>query len=99
MKLELTGNGFTIDAADLGRLLERPPTEVQRLMREGVITTRFERGEGDDEGRSRVTFFDESRRVRLIVDADGEVLKRSRVSAPPPPGRPDQEGPAPAKRD
>ena len=48
-------------------------------MRDGTITSRFERGEGEDAGRSRVTFFDGGRRVRLIVAADGEVLKRSGV--------------------
>ena len=83
MKLKPTDNGFAIDAEDLGQLLDRPPAEVQRLMREGAITTRFERGEGEDEGRSRVTFFDETRRVRLIVSADGEVIKRSHVHVPP----------------
>ena len=84
MKLEPTENGFAIDAEDLGQLLDRPPAEVQRLMREGAITTRFERGEGEDAGRSRVTFSDETRRVRLIVSADGEVIKRSRMHLPPP---------------
>ncbi len=96
MKLEPTVNGFAIDAEDLGQLLDRPPAEVQRLMREGAITTVFEKGEDEDAGRCRVTFFDGARRVRLIVTADGEVLKRSRVRARPPPGRPDQESRAPA---
>ena len=98
MKLEPTENGFAIDAEDLGQLLERPPAEVQRMMREGAITTRFERGEGEDEGRRRVTFFDGTRRVRLIVAADGEVIKRSRVSAPPATST-QKSGRAPVTRD
>ena len=88
MKLDPIENGFAIDAADLGRLLERPPSEVRRLMREGAITSRFERGEGEDEGRCRLTFFDGARRVRLIVDESGVVLKRNRVRLAPPPSHP-----------
>ena len=99
MRLEPAENGFTIDAADLGRLLERPAADVQRLMREGTITSRFERGEGEDEGRCRVTFFDGDRRVRLVVAADGEVLKRNRVRLTPPPDRTEKQGRAPATRD
>ena len=54
-------------------------------MREGRITSRFERGEGADAGRFRVTFFHGRRRVRLTLDGDGSVLQRSRVTAAPPP--------------
>ena len=86
MKLEPTDAGFAIDAKDLGRLLERAPEEVQRLMRNGAITSRFERGEGEDAGRSRVTFIDGDRRVRLTIRNDGEVLMRNRVRLTPPPG-------------
>ena len=86
MRLEPTETGFAIDARDLGRLLERAPGVVQQLMRNGAITSRFERGEGEDAGRSRVTFFDGDRRVRLTVTDDGEVLKRNRVRLTPPPG-------------
>ena len=57
-------------------------------MRQGRITSRFERGEGADAGRFRVTFFHGPRRVRLTLDGDGPVLQRSRVTAAPPPARP-----------
>jgi hypothetical protein len=83
MRLERNGDGFMIDAADLGRLLELEPDAVQDLMRRGAITSVFERGEGEDEGRFRLTFTHGARRVRLIVDAVGEVLQRSRTSATP----------------
>ncbi len=49
------------------------------MMRDGRITSLFERGEGDDAGRYRVTFRDGARSVRLIVDASGHVLKRTRT--------------------
>lgn len=77
MRLEPIENGFAIEAADLARLFGRQPAEVQRMMREGRITSLFERGEGADAGRFRVTFQDGVRRIRLTVDANGAVLKRS----------------------
>lgn len=79
MKLDPTDDGYTIDAADLAHLFDRAPSEIQRMMRDGAITTRFERGEGEDEGRCRVTFYDGKRRVRLIVDSGGRVLRRTRT--------------------
>jgi hypothetical protein len=84
MKLEPSPEGFTIDAVDLGQLLEIEAEAVQGMMRSGEITSRFERGEGEDAGRFRLTFFHGRRRVTLIVGA-GEVLQRSRASAAPPP--------------
>lgn len=81
MKLEPMEGGFAIDAADLGQLLDRPAVEVQQLMRSGTLTSRFERGEGEDEGRNRLTFFDETWHVRLVVSVDGEVIEQNRVRA------------------
>lgn len=77
--------GFVIDAKDLGPLLGVDPSEVPRLMRDGLITRRFERGEGEDEGRFRLTFLHGATTLRLILDADGIVLERSRVLGSPAP--------------
>lgn len=78
MRLEKTETGFTIDAADLASLLDLAPEEVCAGMRSGAIVSRFERGEGADEGRSRLTFITAERQVRLIVDRNGAVLQRIR---------------------
>jgi Family of unknown function (DUF6522) len=80
MKLAPPETGFEIDAIDLGPLLELRPADIQRMMREGKITSRFERGEGEDAGRFRLTFFHSNRRVQLTIAGDGEVLKQTRVS-------------------
>ena len=85
MKLEPTKTGFAVNAADLARLFELPAEEVHRLMRKGGITSRFERGEGADAGRFRLTFFYPRRRVQLVVASDGDVLQHNRVSWPVPP--------------
>lgn len=39
MQLERTESGYQIDAVDLGPLLGVVPEEVQRLIREGQIST------------------------------------------------------------
>lgn len=84
MRLEASDDGMTINAADLARLLELPEADVKRMMRAGTITSRFERGEGEDAGRFRLTFFEGDRRIRLIVDGSGEVLQISRSRIVPP---------------
>ena len=87
MRLDRTGDGFAIDAADLGALHDLPVDEVRGLMRAGQITSRVERGEGSDAGRFRVTFTHGRRRVRLTLDGEGTVLQRSRVTTTPPPAQ------------
>jgi hypothetical protein len=85
MQLAPGPDGFTIDATDLGGLFGLPAAGVRELMRSGAITTSFERGEGDDAGRFRLTFRHGRKHVQLIVDAEGRVLQRTSVnhSAPP----------------
>lgn len=80
MNIDMSGDQPTIDARDLGQLLDLPPEEVQRLMRAGEITSRFETGEGEDAGKVRLTFLHRGRRVRLTCTTDGTVLTTSRVT-------------------
>lgn len=70
---------FHLDAAIIGEGLNLEPAEVPLLMREGKITSLCERGEEEDAGRHRLTLFYGNRRLRLIVDKDGTVIKRSIV--------------------
>lgn len=78
-RVEIGEDGVSVDAALLGEALGVPPSDVMRLMREGAITSLFERGEGEDAGRMRLTFFHGSRRFRLVVDETGAILQRSSV--------------------
>jgi hypothetical protein len=87
LRLEPSDGGFTVDAGALGPLIGLEPAEVWRLMRAGAITSRFERGEGEDAGRFRVSFFHGRRRVTLVVDAAGTVLSSVTVSVAEPPAR------------
>ena len=80
MKVTLTKDGATVDAHDLGPLLGLAPAEVPAKMRAGEITSQSEEGADEDAGRTRLTFWYQGLRVRLICDAHGNVVKTSRVS-------------------
>ena len=81
MKVTLTENGATVDAHDLGPLLGLEPSAVPAKMRSGEITSQSEEGVDEDAGRIRLTFWYAGQRVRLICDADGTVLKTTRISS------------------
>jgi Family of unknown function (DUF6522) len=76
-KVEIQGDGSVqIDASIIGRNLGLESLEVQRLMHKGKITSRCERGVDEDAGRYRLTFFHENRRLRLITDSNGWIIRR-----------------------
>jgi hypothetical protein len=68
-----------VDASIVGESLGLEPFEVQSLMRERKLTSSCERGVDEDEGRYRLTFFLGSRRLRLIIDGAGQIIRRSLV--------------------
>jgi Family of unknown function (DUF6522) len=77
-KVEIQGDGaIQIDASIIGQHLGLEPVEVRRLMHEGKLTSRCERGVDEDAGRFRLTFFHENRRLRLITDNTGRIIRRS----------------------
>lgn len=85
MKLTpLPDGGFQIDAHDLGAALGLDPATIPPLMRAGQISHVSETGTGADAGRFRVTFRHGAVRLRLTVDAQGEVIARSLIRTPPP---------------
>ncbi|MFD1794457.1 hypothetical protein FQV27_07790 [Paracoccus aurantiacus] len=72
------GDDFTVEAKVIADGLDLPEHAIARGMSNGAITTRFERGEGEDEGRFRLSFFHRERVLRLTVDASGNILSRAR---------------------
>lgn len=78
MKLTVTDAGVEVAADDLAPLLELEPAALRRQMRDGTVTTLYETGQDEDEGRFRVTFRSADWRVRLTCAGDGTVLKRLR---------------------
>lgn len=83
MKLDVEGGQVTIDARDLAPLIGCRPAEVPGFMRDGRITSLYERGEGADAGRFRVTFRHGGIKVRFTCAEDGTVLSRIRTGAAP----------------
>lgn len=75
----MADGAFQVDATLLGQELGLAPAAVPALMREGKITSRCERGNGPDAGRHRLTFFHQNRRLRLVIDATGQILQRSTI--------------------
>ncbi len=70
---------FVVDAVEIAALLELDVASFQALMRSGRIRSIVERGEGDDEGKTRLTFQSPQWRVRLTCGRDGSVLTSTRV--------------------
>ena len=66
-----------IDAREVAKGLGIDASLVHPLMRAGSITSRVERGEGQDAGRTRLTFFLENRRLQLVLEGDRVVGRYS----------------------
>ena len=73
-------HGSTIvDAETIAQSLGIAAVDVQPLMRSGEMTSRCEIGQDQDAGQTRLTFFLRGSRFRIVVDADGRVLRRSAI--------------------
>ena len=84
-RVEFADGAISIDAALVAEDLGLTPAHVLTSIREGRLTSRCERGVGEDARRFRLTFFHGRRCVRLVVDEQGTVLDRSATDLP---GRP-----------
>jgi hypothetical protein len=79
--VEVTAEGFTVDAEVIAAGFALDPEQVPGMLREGRITSRCETGVEADAGRFRLTFFHAGRALRLTVDAQGRVVQRARYPA------------------
>ncbi|MFC3570186.1 DUF6522 family protein [Paracoccus sp. TOH] len=84
--VEFGKDGVRVEAALLARAFGISADDLKRDMRDGTITSRFERGEGKDAGTVRLIFFSASRRVRITADAGGHVLSCGAADFAGPPG-------------
>ena len=75
--VEFDGKTFQVAAKDLSKGLGLSEAQVMQGMRDGTITSLSERGVDEDEGCHRLTFFGPDRRMHLVVDGTGKILKRS----------------------
>lgn len=77
--IEFEDGAIQVDATIVGESLGIEPSLLQAYMREGKITSLCERGVDEDDGHYRLTFFFESRRFRLMIDKEGNLVQRSSV--------------------
>ncbi|MBN8849667.1 MAG: hypothetical protein J0I73_16465 [Sphingomonas sp.] len=84
-KVRFDNGAVEVDAALIAAGLGIAPEQVQADMRAGRITSACERGVDEDAGTFRLSFFAGNRRLRLTVDAGGELIRRSTVTTGDPP--------------
>lgn len=64
---------FLLPAEMLAARFSWPIETFRDMMRRGLVSSRVERGEGEDEGRWRLSVRCGNRRWQAIVEADGSV--------------------------
>jgi hypothetical protein len=77
MNIEFENGTFTVAAAVIAEPFGLDPSSVPSQMRDGRITSLCERGEEEDVGRYRLTFYHGRRRLRLVVDDSGAIVGRT----------------------
>jgi hypothetical protein len=75
--VEFQQDGISVDANLIAEGFDIEPSAVQDFVRAGTLTSLCERGIDQDVGRYRLSFFYEGRRLRLIVNCEGRVLRQS----------------------
>lgn len=68
-----------VDSALIAPGLGLQPAEFKRLLDTGKIRVLCERGTGEDAGSYRASYYLGDRRVRLLVDAAGNLLQDPEV--------------------
>ena len=84
LTLNRDGDGQFLLPADM--LAERfgwPVRTLQDYMRRGLVASRVERGEGEDDGRWRLSVRCGNRRWQAVVEADGRVSGQKIEIVPP----------------
>lgn len=76
-------DGIRVDATLIASAFRIPPQTVLERIRAGQITTVSEQGVDADAGRFRLTFVLGAGRLRLLIDAEGNVIERSLVVRKP----------------
>jgi hypothetical protein len=77
IEIEGSGESFTVTAEVIAEGLKLNPEQVQPMLAGRLITSWVEAGVDEDLGTCRLTFATDKRRLRLIIDALGEVISTS----------------------
>ena len=76
--VSVTSDGFTVEAEVIAAGFGLDPAEVPGMLRDRRITSRCETGTDEHAGRFRLTFYHDTRALRLTVDTRGTILQRAR---------------------
>lgn len=76
-QIRFTDQMIEIDATLIARGLRMDPDALREAMQQGLVTRIVEKGEGEDAGRFRVTFYSPTCRLRLLFNAEGTLLQTS----------------------
>lgn len=68
-----------VDTALIAPGLGLQPAEFKRLLETGKIRVLCERGTGEDAGTYRASYYLTNRRVRLLLDAAGNLLQEPEI--------------------
>ena len=63
-----------IDATIIAEGLELAVPRFRELMQQGKVSVLCERGTGEDQGLYRASFYHAGKRVRLVVDSEGNPV-------------------------
>ena len=63
-----------IDATIVAEGLDLAVPRFRELMQQGKVAVLCERGTGEDQGLYRASFYHAGKRVRLVVDSDGNPV-------------------------
>jgi Family of unknown function (DUF6522) len=77
--INFANGAIEVEATVIAEAFDLPPEVLMTMVRSGQITSICERGVDTDEGRYRLTFFRGSKRLRLIVDGRGQIIRRSSI--------------------
>jgi hypothetical protein len=78
---------FVVDAERIAARFGWSSEEWRDMQRRGLVTSRVERGEAEDEGRWRLSVHCGNRRWFAIVSDDGAVIEEKLDFLPSPPRR------------
>ena len=68
-------NNVEIDATIIAAGLDLAVARFRKLMEQGKVSVLCERGTGDEAGLYRASFYHAGKRVRLVVDSDGNAVE------------------------
>lgn len=71
-----------VDSALIAPGLGLDPAEFKRLLDAGKVRVLCERGTGEDAGTYRASYYLGNRRVRLLLDAAGNLLQDPEIRDP-----------------